>query len=221
MAHIVGPLYSHWRRSHAGCEGQQNVSQSASRADVSRPSKNSSALQNWRSKASQIARQWRNLSEGDRHFWDEFGALYTTTDKYGEDIFLPGYNWFLRFNSQLALTDQPLISNPPLDPTPSYNPFLVFSQLSPGGPIVCEPIPQIPEDSFVVIYRSLNCRKSKTQLLTPGIFFSSFPWGSPIAFTVANETELKLGSSRTFFRGYGLDKYGRIGEIRVGYIDPL
>ena len=93
------------------------------------PCKRNTSFQNaWRANQAYTASKWRTLSESDRQSWVNATSNYPVTDKFGNTIYLSGYDLYLRQNLSAWAIGFNLI--PDFAPVPKPVPAMLFPQFT-------------------------------------------------------------------------------------------
>lgn len=209
MAKILDPLDSKWRDANGGIVLAQGRETAIARVKRIPCNRRFTYMQSWRAKSAYLVLLWRELSSVDKNQWNWFAVNNAVLDKYGNTIYLNGFDWFMKLNGRLIHAASNTLTTPPPDSTPSYTPLISITQPAPGFPITLSPNPLPAGDEKIVVSRRLNLPLSTATSLYPYWFFVTFTSAGVFPGIVANVSELIFDSTRSFFRAFPIDGYGR------------
>jgi hypothetical protein len=72
---------------------------------------------------------WANMGYGPRQNWNDYGSIYTFTDRFGRTKSMTGLNWFVMINYNRLFLGQTVTTSPPTYEVPSSLPvfYVVMS----------------------------------------------------------------------------------------------
>lgn len=221
MATIKNPKYEHWRSTHYGVSGLLGTYNNCARRTKSQTNRASTNQQTYRNRFHLVNDEWHSLTLAQQDSWNLFGSTYQQVDKYGDPIYLSGYNWFMRLNTRLITAGEPTISNPPPDATPSYSPTINLWQGGSCGEINLDPIPQPGANQTFIVCKWDNHPISVSKWNRDTIIWITSKSVVIYPIIVAVPGEITFNTTKTSVYCWGIDSYGRIGDYRFSQIVPV
>lgn len=151
-----------------------------------------------------------NLSTTHIDEWNDFGDNYTVPNRLGQSTTNTGRNWFIGMNSRLLRLGVSVQLSPPLNPEPSYLPFVSIAQTSAAGPINFGVGTTAGANQSIWVYGTNNLLRTRRfkagsmrlltlmRAVTQGMNFSLIPAGS-----------LSFDDSSVQFETRSVDEFGR------------
>ncbi len=99
-----------------------------------------------------LTQSWRYLTESQRIQWTSFALNHSTTNRVGDVVYLTGFNWYVRLNSNLNLIKESLISVPPSVPSQIFISGMFFSIQENPDSMATLVLPNTPIGYRYVIY---------------------------------------------------------------------
>lgn len=97
---------------------------------------------------------WCNLSLANQNKWQEFSQDFYSRNSLGQQTRLNPRDWFFKFNLPLQRHYSISLTNPPLNPCPSYLPDMSISWESSYGTLTFSP--SIPSNGGISIWQARN-----------------------------------------------------------------
>ena len=211
---------SHWRDAKGGIVKAQSLAEvidgnnsspqiCVARRKVIPCNRRIDVQQSWRWNQSSLIRLWRALPVGSVNAWNWFAAANSIIDKYGNTDYLNGFDWFCKLNGRLIHANTSTLTDPPPDSTPSYNPVFSFYQILAGTGIYIG-VDTVPTGSEkIVVSCRLNRPVTSYTSIYPYIFRENCTSIHVFPHLVIPIPELVFDTTRSFFRGFPIDEYGR------------
>lgn len=220
MAKLLDPIDVKWRDSVGGITLAQGHETAVARRKVIPCNRRFSSQQSWREKQAVLTFLWRELSSADVNQWNWFGVTFAVTDKYGDSIYLNGYDWFIKLNARLVHSTFNPLSTPPDDDTPTYSPAITFSQIPPFTSIWISLDTDPTGDQAITVGCRLNLPLSRNTPLYPYWFRTTCLATDSFPREIVLPSELIFNTTRSFFRAFPMDEYGRSPGETVQSLTP-
>lgn len=160
MARILyGPLVTSVKGSISGVTFQGNPSGSIirSRPHLSRVSTNKQTASH--ASLNNLIYLWGTITQPQRDSWNEYAAVWTKINKFGQSKTLTGLNWFTSLNYWRLLLGYPFFSVPPGHNTPQSPPSFTLIILPESISINFTEAHNFDENP-VIVWTSLPTRKN-------------------------------------------------------------
>lgn len=224
MAKLHDPLWSHWRDKRGGVVGVSSGTVMfdgvpgervgkccrVARAGTKKVAGAARAIAYWNAA---VVGVWRGLGSDEIDAWNAFAQAFSETDRYGNEIHISGFGWFMRYNSRLAMSGRAVVYSPPGDPLCVFDPVyqVEWDPVLNSIKVVVHPVPGVGENFRVK--RALNRPVGEVECPS-WMWFYSFceAWGGDY-WIVAGRAELQGGTRRHWFEFRSEDSYGRAGTL--------
>lgn len=209
MAIIKDPVPTFWRSKKRKPVLQVQWFDKGARCSCSQTNRRHARQMAYRMGFARVKLLWDNLSTAQRTTWQTFASTFTSVNKYGDTIWIGGWQWFCRYNCRLVSTGQSLILNAPANDTPSYTPSFNFGPPVGGSDWSVTLVPAPAANESLLIRRKINQPYSYSTSPLPLQYFVQVVNGDPNPVTLGFSSEINYNYKKFFSGILPLDQYGR------------
>ena len=221
MAKVIGPIHSDFAAGSLGStvfkRNQYGFYSYEKPVYVDAPTANQTA---WRAVIASLWTIWKNdayFSAAKRAQWQEFSRQFSSSTRYGREIFASPAQWFIKLNCHKQANGLTLFDSPPRDPGCNYFPTFEFTQDSSGLWLTTDPTPdanQLVSLAWVPYQSTIRnfCPKSQVPL---GYVLQA----SDDPLLIVSNDDLLPTENRYFFMLRSIDTYGRLSPRQYFTLD--